>query len=140
MFTIPRFFSPHELLHSNTAVQQRIRNIPSWQVLQNLIQTGLYMDRVRELLGAPITVTSGFRSVDLNKAVRGSSTSSHMQGEAIDFRCNGLTTKQICDRIAASDIRYDQILDENTWVHIGFKLPMRMQYLRRTPNGYVPGR
>ena len=134
----PKYFTPTELMHSNTALDRKIVNIPSWEQLNNLITLGNNMDKVRELLGVPIRVNSCFRGDQLNRSVGGSATSSHLQGLAIDFRCDSLTPKQICEIIRKSDIQYDQIIDEGTWVHMGFKLPYRMQYLLKQGNKYVP--
>jgi uncharacterized protein YcbK (DUF882 family) len=43
------------------------------------------LDIIREAYGAPIVITSGFRSWDLNKAVGGSTTSQHAAGQAADM-------------------------------------------------------
>jgi uncharacterized protein YcbK (DUF882 family) len=45
------------------------------------------LDLARDLYGAPMIVTSGFRTVAHNKAVNGSRRSSHMLGYAADIAC-----------------------------------------------------
>ena len=45
------------------------------------------LDLARDLYGAPMIVSSGFRTVAHNKAVNGSPKSSHMLGYAADIFC-----------------------------------------------------
>ncbi len=42
------------------------------------------LDPLRWALGAPVTITSGYRTRAVNEAVSGSPTSQHMLGEAAD--------------------------------------------------------
>ncbi len=46
------------------------------------------LDNLRECVNEPLHVNSSFRSVDYNKAVGGSSTSEHLDGNAVDLKCN----------------------------------------------------
>ncbi len=46
------------------------------------------LDDLREHLGAPVRVTSGFRCKDHNRAVGGSSRSQHLFGRAADVQCD----------------------------------------------------
>ena len=43
------------------------------------------LEPLREDLGQPVHVTSGYRSREVNEEVNGSKTSQHMQGEAADI-------------------------------------------------------
>jgi hypothetical protein len=45
---------------------------------------------VRDALARPMRILSGYRSPELNKAVGGSPTSQHTQGEAADFACEDI--------------------------------------------------
>ena len=49
--------------------------------LVNLLQ------KVRDEFGKPISITSGYRCAAHNKAVKGSATSSHLYGFAVDVAC-----------------------------------------------------
>ncbi len=81
-----KYFVPAEFEYSETAKQLGINNkIPNclWLNLQNLVLTVL--DPAREQLGCPIRVNSGYRSFELNKAVKGAKNSYHMQARAADI-------------------------------------------------------
>lgn len=121
--------SPHfwlsELTESATATRLGIDNAPDPLVQANLFKLAALMEEVRKLLGGkPITVNSGYRSEALNRAVGGSRVSDHLRGEACDFTCPGYGTPlQISAAIAASGIKFGQLIFEGTWVHIS--LPNR---------------
>jgi len=62
-------------------------------IILNAIQT------IRDYFGKPITVTSGYRSEAYNKAVRGSSKSQHILGNAIDFKVKDVSPTVVNDFI-----------------------------------------
>lgn len=123
-------FSLSEFTASNTATKLNIDNTPEEEIIENLKVLAEGMEKVRELLGAPIKINSGFRNQQLNKAVGGSATSSHMKGFAADFICPGYGTPlKIVKKIESSGIKFDQCIQEGTWVHISFDPKMRGQLL-----------
>jgi hypothetical protein len=96
------------------------------------------MEMVRELLGSkPISISSGYRSPALNAAVRGQISSQHQLGEACDFTCPSFgTPADIVKAIVASDVPYDQVIQEfNSWVHVSFSTRNRQQALIIDKNG-----
>ena len=89
---------------------------------------------IRDLHGDPVTVTSGYRQPDLNKALGGSPTSQHPKGEAADITVGGpADNKDLFEQIARSDIPYDQLICEfgSEWLHVSHRLhgPQRRQVL-----------
>lgn len=83
------WFFPVDFTDSHTAVKLGLKNIPdvsSWGNILTLVTA--YLIPLREKIKRPITISSGYRSPSLNKAVNGSSRSYHMQGRACDIRCN----------------------------------------------------
>lgn len=122
-------FSLEELTRSDTATRLGIDNSAPEMVIDNLRILAERLEEVRALLGHPIIVSSGYRSIALNKAVRGSVTSAHTTGLAADFSCPKFgDPKSICIEIAASTIKFDKLIWEfDTWVHISFQPMMRRE-------------
>ncbi|QDX22119.1 DUF882 domain-containing protein [Pandoraea pnomenusa] len=114
-------FTLDELTHSQTADRRSIDNTAPDDVVANLTRLAQTLERVRVVLGSrPMTISSGYRSPDLNRAVGGARNSAHLYGLAADFICPGYGTPlQICKAIAASNIEFDQLIQEGTWVHLG---------------------
>jgi len=126
-------FTLEELTHSQTADRKGLDNTPNAVALNNLTITACNLEKVRELLGHPIIISSGYRSPAVNRAVGGVATSAHTQGWAVDFICPAFgTPKQIVDAIKAAGVKVDQCIEEGTWVHISFAPTYRNQFLKAT--------
>jgi hypothetical protein len=118
-----------------TTTSQPIANEPSdaeWAALGRLV--ALILDPLREALGRPVRVTSGFRSQAVNRAVGGASTSQHLRGEAADIKVDGLTTTEVARTIHRLRLPVDQCIVERGdggWVHVSTRLDgkNRGQYL-----------
>ena len=130
-------FTLDEFTNSQTAARQGIDNTPSPDIVRTLQRTATGLELVRNLLGAPILISSGYRSPALNKAVGGAANSQHMTGEAVDFTCPGYgTPAQIVADISHSIIPFDQVIVEfGRWVHISFSDKNRRQSLVIDGNG-----
>ena len=87
------------------------------------------LDPLRDLLGAPITVNSGFRSQEVNARVGGVPTSQHTKGEAADIVC--YDNQKLFDLIKAN-LPFDQVIDEYDlkWVHVSYSDRNRRQELK----------
>lgn len=130
MIPLTEHFSLPELVHSSTAVRLGIDNTPPDDILPNLRVLAQGLERVRSVLGHPIHVDSGYRCDVLNAAVRGSRTSAHLMGYAADFTCPAFGTPlEIVRVIIGSGIKFDQCIQEGTWVHISFDPKMRGEVL-----------
>lgn len=127
-------FTLEELTHSETAVRRGIKNEANPVIRNNLTIVACNMERVRELLGnKPIVISSGYRNIEVNRLIGGSTKSAHMEGWAVDFICPGFgTPKQIVDKLKDSDLVFDQVIEEGTWVHISFAPTKRRQVLKAT--------
>ena len=133
--------TPHFSLAELTVTNTKLDNTPSKEVIEVLRTTAFYMEKVRELLGnVAITVNSGYRSPDVNRAVGGTSNSSHTYGYAVDFTAYGHTPLTISNILSKSNLKFDQLIYEKTWVHISFDPRMRGNILTLKGKGkYVKG-
>ena len=123
-------FSLSEFVTSQTAARLGIDNTPPQSVMRVILRTATGMEGVRTLLGAPIIISSGYRSPELNKAIGGAKNSQHVKGEAVDFICPGYGSPlKICKAIVASGIKFDQLINEAQWVHISFSDANRREVL-----------
>lgn len=131
MTQLTAHFSLEELTRSSTAVRMGISNTPDLETVMHLTVCALGLERVRALLGGqPLSIDSGYRCPALNKAVGGVADSAHLYGYAADFICPSYgTPAEIARAIAASDLVFDQCIQEGTWVHISFDPRARRQAL-----------
>lgn len=113
-------FTLEELTASQTATRQGIDNTPDAIALANLRTLAAGLELVRAALGdRSINISSGFRSLQLNRAVGSSDKSAHVLGYAADFVCPGYgSPAEIAKCLAATAIKFDQVICEGTWVHI----------------------
>ena len=111
-------FSLAELVSSQVATRKGIDNAPAPAIVANLTRLAALLEQVRALVGAPIAISSGYRSPALNKAVSGAANSAHVLGLAADISTAKLTPKALALLIRQSDIAFDQLIYEGTWVHI----------------------
>jgi zinc D-Ala-D-Ala carboxypeptidase len=137
-------FMLEELTRSEIAVRKGLDNTPTEDVIQNLNILAGALERVRDLLGGPIHISSAYRSPKVNSAVGGSKTSAHLEGLAADFTCPAFgTPKEICIEIAASGLAFDQLIYEGSWVHLSVDPRYRQQTLTATFSSgratYSPG-
>jgi len=65
---LSKYFALSELTVSETAARRCLKNTPFGKQLENLRQTAQRMDEIREGLGKPVIVTSGYRSPEVNAA------------------------------------------------------------------------
>lgn len=127
--------SPHftldELTHSETAARLGIDNTPPADVVETLRRTAAYLEDVRARLGVPLIVSSGYRCLLLNRALKSRDDSQHVKGEAVDFIAPAFgKPRQIVDALRDSEVAYDQLLLEfDRWVHISFGSRNRRQAL-----------
>lgn len=115
-------FTLDEFTISQTASREGIDNTPTPEVLDRLKNTAECLEQVRKILGYAVNISSGYRSPELNKAVKGATNSQHLLGEAVDFTCPKFgTPRQIVNKLKNSSVNFDQlILEFDRWVHISF--------------------
>ena len=130
MENISKHITYQEATSSNTAIKRKIQNIPNAIQLANMkLLAEKVFEPLREKIANPIKISSFFRSVALNKAIGGSSTSQHTatNGAAMDLQAiKGATNRDIFDYIK-DNLTVDQLIYEfgdsqnPAWVHVSYK-------------------
>jgi hypothetical protein len=121
-----------EFLESDTATRMGLDNSPDAESLRNLrLLTIPGMQSVRDCLGQPIFISSGYRSPAVNKAVGGAASSQHQTGQAADFKCPNFGSPLTVARwiVAHQGVKWDQLIMEGQWCHISFSDHPRGQVL-----------
>jgi hypothetical protein len=138
MTQISKHLTLAELTYSETAIKLGIVNVPNQLQTENLKTLALKVfEPVREHFGVPIHISSGYRIMNLNQALKGSITSQHCRGEAIDIDMKGdkVSNAQIFHWIK-DNLKYDQLIWEfgdnknPNWVHVSYTKENRQQTLR----------
>lgn len=112
-------FTLDELVASQIATRRRIDNRPGPGEVENLRRVAEVLEQVRALVGEPVEISSGYRCPMLNLAVGGAKNSAHVQGLAADINVRGMAPRALAALIRDSEIQFDQLIYEGTWVHIG---------------------
>lgn len=117
-----KYFSLAEFIHSATAKRLNIDNTPTFEIVDNLNRLADYLDNIREKLGKPILVSSGYRCPVLNKAVGGVYNSQHQKGLAADLVCADMSKLESVLRETGG---FDQLIKEHRkgfpnsfWFHV----------------------
>jgi len=98
--SISEHISYNEATFSATALRLKIDNTPDAETLERMkAVANACFEPLRKWYGKPIKVNSFYRCAALNKAVKGSKTSQHVKGEAIDITA-GKSTAHLCLSVA----------------------------------------
>ena len=129
-------FALKEFLVSQTASRNGYKEQwnPPQRVVQNLKTLATdALQPIREQFGV-ITITSGYRCLRLNRAIRSSDHSDHVQGFAADFISHKHSELAMAKWIQRN-INYDQLILEfgslrnPSWLHLSVNPRMRNQIL-----------
>ena len=117
-----KYFSLAEFIHYATNKRLNIDNTPTFEIVDNLNRLADYLDNIREKLGKPILVSSGFRCPVLNKAVGGVANSQHQKGLAADLVCADMES---LEKVLRETGGFDQLIKEHRkgfpnsfWFHV----------------------
>jgi len=129
-------FSLHEFTRSRTAAKMGISNEPTPEHAAKLILLcEQILEPLRDEVGVPVHITSGYRSAELNAVIHGSRTSQHCRGEAADIIVPGFTPLAVCKLIVAMKLPFDQLIHEfgnDGWTHVSYHDPARGETLTAT--------
>lgn len=137
MSKIGKYFTLEEL----TVTYEELDNTPGIIETKNLrLLVKNLLDPLRKMIGEPIIVNSGYRSLAVNKAVGGATkpVSQHTKGEAADIECynNAKMFYLIRDHFL-----FDQLIWENgnkrqpDWVHVSYKTKRNRNQIFKHKNG-----
>lgn len=113
-----------EFQDSSTATTHGINNkMNESQIASAKLLCENVFEPLRSYLNTPIKISSGFRSVQLNKMIKGSSTSQHTKGEAMDLQigANGFF-------FIKTKLDFDQLIwefgndEQPDWVHVSYNV------------------
>ena len=105
-----KYFTFDELTYSRTAVENGLLNRPGATERDNLAQlVERLLDPLRERLGEPIAILSGYRSPEVNSLVGGVPDSQHTLGEAADCYCLA-GPERLLAVLRASGLPFDQAI------------------------------
>lgn len=118
-----------EFTKSNTASAKGLDN--SFVNQEHIDNAKLLCEKVfqplREHIGKPITISSGYRSPKLNSAIGGSTTSQHCKGEAMDIDSQEAGMNKKYFDFIRKNLDFDQLIWEfgnesnPDWVHVSYK-------------------
>jgi hypothetical protein len=119
-------FSLEEMCRSNTASVRGLPNVPNAEQVKNLQQLcENVLQPLRNHLGKPVVINSGFRSQAVNMAVGGAKNSQHTKGEAADIKCKDYPYAKEIYAWIMDNLEFDQVILErkgkSVWVHVSFR-------------------
>ena len=125
-------FTYEEFIRSSTAERMGIDNRPKTKeeekkVIENLRNLCLeVLQPLRDYVGAPVHINSGYRCPELNEAVGGVKNSQHCRGEACDIRIASPKQGREWAAWIEDNCRFDQMLLERNknggvWLHVSCK-------------------
>ena len=125
-------FTYEEFIRSSTAERMGIDNRPKTKeeenkVIENLRNLCLeVLQPLRDYVGAPVHINSGYRCKALNLAVGGVKNSQHSRGEAADIRIASPKQGREWAAWIEDNCRFDQMLLERNknggvWLHVSCK-------------------
>ena len=125
----PDWISDHfymgEFIYSAVAVEQGLNNTPppeAQKAIRNLVRK--LLEPLREYADCPMGmhISSGYRSEELNRLVRGVANSQHMTGEAADIYTFG--SCRLLEALQKSSLNFDQAIyyRRRGFIHLSLKL------------------
>lgn len=124
-----KHFNLSEFFRSSTAAENGIKNEPSIDeratIVRNInLLVDNVLDPVRDMVDAPIIITSGYRCPQVNRLVGGVDNSQHMSGCAADFHVKGFTSSMMLEVFfyILNRLEYDQLIyyrSEN-FIHVSY--------------------
>ena len=125
-------FTYEELIHSNVAERKGLKNRPKTKeeervVIENLKALCMeVLQPLRDYLGKPVVISSGYRSEEVNTMVGGVKGSQHLKGEAADIHVEDTEHLLKIMHFIMEETDFDQLIWEKNkagtqWVHVSYR-------------------
>ncbi len=118
-------FALEEFTRSETAERRHIRNEPNKQIAEKLKALCLnILEPLRQAYGKAIHISSGYRCLELNRAIGSKDTSQHIKGEACDISQGRKSENLKLFRLIQDlGLPFDQLIWEGggRWIHVSHK-------------------
>lgn len=138
---ISKHLTLEECTRSSTADKLGIvNNNPNLSVIENMkLLAENVFEPIREHFKTPIYVSSVYRGLVLNQAIKGSITSQHCSGQAmdIDMDSKGKPTNKEIFEFIKNNLEWDQLINEHdySWIHVSYSnIKNRKQILKAKKN------
>lgn len=141
-------FTLEEMIVSEYAARNNLNNYPNESIISEMRRLAEFLEKIRLIFNSPISINSAYRSTKVNEAIGGQKSSQHCKGQAADIHIQGLTPRQVCQKIIELDLPFDQLIQEyydpkkgSGWVHISIpekEKPPRKMALIIDKNGTKP--
>jgi len=120
-------FYLEEFLKSQTASRLKLNNNPNEKIIANLKNLAIHvLQPIREHYDRPVVISSGYRSVSVNRAIGSHDGSQHVVGQAADFEIPGLANLEVAKWIR-DNLTFDQLILEfwtggnSGWIHCSYR-------------------
>lgn len=144
---LTQHFDLSEFTDSYTAQAHGIDNsVPNIDIAHNLfLLCTKVLEPLREHIGHPIRISSGYRCPMLNAVVNGSKNSQHMTGQACDIACARRDEAKLIYDYIRQNLDYDQVIFEEltgrqqdiVWVHVSYVHNRNRRIAMRSVDGHV---
>ena len=125
-------FTYEELCHSSVAERKGLRNRPKTKEEESVVIENLkalcmeVLQPLRDYLGKPVVISSGYRSEEVNRAVGGVKRSQHLRAEAADIHVENTEHLLKIMHFIMDERDFDQLIWEKNkqgtqWVHVSYK-------------------
>lgn len=118
---LSQHFTLDEMVFSEYAIRHQLDNTPDARVKRNLKRMCVEcLEPIRVHFDAPLVVSSGYRSPQVNRDIGSNEKSAHPDGRATDFTVPSVPLLKVYEWIAGSDLPFDQLIWEyDRWIHLG---------------------
>lgn len=127
-----KYFFFEEFFRSDVADSVGIVNYPAPEqepfIRENIaLLVDHVLDPIRDYVGLPILINSGYRCPSLNELVGGKESSQHLTGRAADITIIGMTVRDHKDLAywCANHLDFDQLIvyPKRKFIHISYVSP-----------------